>query len=552
MPDNLAYDSPLLITKLLTQTIYRDSPNQVVFGKHRETWRELNDRAMRLADGLRNAGIEKGSKVAVVDFDTHNYLEAYYAVPAIQAVLHTVNIRLPPEQIAYTMAHAEDEAVIVRDEFAPLLTKLLPHVKSIKTIVVASESGSMPAGAPAGSVFYDDLLSRSSGNFQPEDFDENSLATLFYTSGTTGMPKGVSFTHRQIVLHTISSCLALASSQSPVRLEARDVILPLVPMFHVHGWGFPYASGLLGQKYVLVGKYDPGKILEMLSAEKATWSHMVPTILNMVLHHPTVESHREALSRWKVVVGGAALPSELARKAMSFGIKIMSGYGLSETAPILTLALPVEQEYDLPPQEMLQKALLKTGMPIPLVDLRIVDCAMKDVPRDGKTIGEIVVRAPWTTKEYYKDPALSQELWAGGWLHTKDLATVDKSGHVKIADRAKDAVKSGGEWISTIELEDILMRHPSVLEAAVIGASDEQWGERPVAIITLKPGSRVDEPDLKNHFHGYVESGHIAKFWVPDRYYVIEEPLPKTSTGKIDKKPLREKYSNSAAKKKES
>ena len=214
------------------------------------------------------------------------------------------------------------------------------------------------------------------------------------------MPKGVWFTHRQLVLHTLSNALALSSSQSPVRLEARDVILPFVPMFHVHGWGFPYISGLLGQKYVLVGKYEPGKILETLSAEKATWSHMVPTVLNMILNHPTVEAYREALSHWKVVVGGAALPTELARKATGYGIKIMSGYGLSETAPILTLGTPGEREYDLPPEEMLQKALLKTGLPVPLVDLRIVDGDMKDVPRDGKTIGEIVVRSPWTTREY--------------------------------------------------------------------------------------------------------------------------------------------------------
>jgi len=532
---------PLLITELLSQTIYRDSPSQVVYGRNRETWKELNERAMRLAEGLKNSGVKKQSKVAVVDFDTHNYLEAYYAVPAIQSVLHTVNIRLPPEQIAYTMMHAEDEAVIIRDEFVPLLVKLLPHLKTVKTIIITSESGSLPTGSPPGAIFYDDLIKNSS-RFQPQDFDENTVATLFYTSGTTGMPKGVWFTHRQLVLHTISNALALSSSESPVRLEQRDVILPLVPMFHVHGWGFPYISGLLGQKYVLVGKYDPGNILAQLSKEHATWSHMVPTILNMILNHSQVEAHREALSHWKVVVGGSALPSELARKAMSFGIRIMSGYGLSETAPILTLGVPSEREFDLPPEEMLQKSLLKTGLPVPLVDLRIVDNDMNDVPRDGKTIGEVVVRSPWTTEEYYKDPTLTAELWSNDWLHTKDLATVDRDGHLKIADRAKDAVKSGGEWISTIGLEDILMRHPAVLEAAVIGVQDEKWGERPVAVVALKSGSKLDEDEAITHFQEYVDSGQIAKFWVPDRCYVIEEPLPKTSTGKIDKKPLKQKY----------
>lgn len=538
--------SPLLTTKLLSQTIYRDSPNEIIYGKTRETWKQLNDRAMRLAEGLKDAGVKKHSKVAVVDFDTHNYLEAYYAVPAIEAVLHTVNIRLPPEQIAYTMSHAEDEAVIVRDELAPLLTKLLPHLKSLKTIIVASESGSVPAGAPPGSIFYEDLLSRSAGKFVPDEFDENTVATLFYTSGTTGMPKGVWFTHRQLVLHSLSNALALSVSQSPVRLEARDVVLPLVPMFHVHGWGFPYIGGLLGQKFVLVGKYDPKRILDHMTEEKVTWSHMVPTILNLILNYPEIGSYGEALSRWKVVIGGSALPSQLARKAMSHGIKIMSGYGLSETAPILTLGVPGEHEFDLSPEEMLEKSLLKTGLPVPLVDLRVVDSEMHDIPRDEKTIGEIVVRSPWTTEEYYRDPVMTEDLWAGGWLHTKDLATIDKFGHIRIADRAKDAVKSGGEWISTITLEDVLLRHPSVLEAAVIGKVDETWGERPVAIVALKPGLKLEEAEAKEHFQKYVDSGHIAKYWVPDQVFVVTEPLPKTSTGKIDKKPLRERYGKRA------
>jgi fatty-acyl-CoA synthase len=539
-----AYDPPLLIHKLLAQTLYRNSPSEIVYGSKRETWPELYSNAMKLASWLKySANVARGSKVAVVDFDTSNYLEAYYAVPAIEAILHTVNIRLPPEQIAETMSHAEDKIVLVRDEFLPLLTKLAPHIKSLEKIAIISDSGSMPASAPQNAVFYDDIV-KTSDVYTPEDFDENTPATLFYTSGTTGSPKGVMFTHRQLVLHTLSATVGLSTSASPVRLESKDVILPLVPMFHVHGWGFPYISGMLGQKYVLVGKYDPGKILEKLSEERVTWSHMVPTILNLVLHHPSVQDHAEALSRWKVVVGGSALPTELARKAMSYGIKIMAGYGLSETAPILTLAVPAEAEFDLPPMEMLEKSLLKTGLPIPLVDLRVVDKDMNDVPKDGKTIGEIVVRAPWTTRAYYKDSQLTEELWSDGWLHTRDLATVDKSGYVKIADRTKDAVKSGGEWISTIELEDILSHHPSVLEAAVIGAKHEEWGERPVAIVAKKTGASVTENELREHMAKFVEEGRIAKFWVPDSFIILAEALPKTSTGKIDKKPLREKYAS--------
>ncbi len=544
-PNNVSsYDPPLLIHKLLSQTIYRKSPNEIVYGDKRETWTTLFDRAMRLSSWLKNSGeVQPGSKVAVVDFDTSNYLEAYYAVPSIGAVLHTVNIRLPPEQIAETMAHAEDRLVLVRDEFSPLLAKLAPKIKSLKKTVVMSDSGSIPEAAPSGSYFYEDVL-KESDPYAPEDFDERTPATIFYTSGTTGTPKGVWFTHRQLVLHTLAVTAALSSSGSPVKLEAKDVVLPLVPMFHVHGWGFPYIAGLLGMKFVLMGRYEPGRILEQISNEKATWSHMVPTILNLILNHPTVDNHREALSHWKAVIGGAALPTELAHKAMKYGIRIMAGYGLSETAPILTLAVPAEEEYNLPPLEMLEKSLLKTGLPIPLVDLRIVDRDMKDVPRDGKTIGEIVVRAPWTTSEYYKDAALTEELWAGGWLHTRDLATVDKKGYVKIADREKDAVKSGGEWISTIQLEDILMHHPSVLEVSVIGARHEEWGEWPVAVVSRKSGTSLDEGELHDHMMRSVEEGKIAKFWIPNLFVIISEPLPKTSTGKIDKKPLKEKYSS--------
>jgi len=297
-------ENPLLIHKLLSQTIHRRSPTQVVYGKTRETWGELFERSMQLASGLKNLGVKKGAKIAVVDYDTHNYLEAYYAIPSIEAVLHTVNIRLPPEQIAYTISHAEDEAVLAREDFLPLLVKALPGLKKLKHVIVMSESGNFPKDAPPVSIFFDDLLRSSDPQFRPGEFDENTPATIFYTSGTTGAPKGVWFTHRQLVLHTLSVATALSSSESPVKLESRDVILPLVPMFHVHGWGFPYITGLLGQKYVLVGKYDPERILNLISEEKATWSHMVPTILNMVLHHPSVDSHREGLKHWKVGIGG--------------------------------------------------------------------------------------------------------------------------------------------------------------------------------------------------------------------------------------------------------
>jgi fatty-acyl-CoA synthase len=317
----------------------------------------------------------------------------------------------------------------------------------------------------------------------------------------------------------------------------------MVPFFHVHGWGIPYLAAMSGQKVVLAGRYDPGNILKLIDREHVTFSHMVPTFLNMILNHPEAKNYAQALSKWKVIVGGAALPRELALAARRFGIKIMAGYGLSETAPVLTIAYPKEELLNLSEAEMLDRVLLKAGTGIPLVEVKIVDEKMHEMPHDGKSMGELVVRAPWTTHEYYKDPEGTKKLWADGWLHTGDIAVIDPHGYVSIVDRMKDVVKSGGEWISTILLEDLLTSHPSVQEAGVIAGRESKWGERPIAVVTLKPSAKATEEELKKHLEGFANEGKIAKFWIPERVVMQTEALPKTSTGKIDKKPLREKYS---------
>ena len=537
-------DYQLTVDKLLLQTVHRRSQSEIVYGKTRYNWVEFYARIRKLASGLEGMGVKKGSKVAVIDFDTNRYLEAYFAVPMMGAVLHTVNIRLPPEHIAYTMGHAEDDFVLLRDDFVPMATKIASAVKSIKGVVTMSDAGSAPTLPLMNVKFYDDLLAQADGSYEFPELDENMQATIFYTSGTTGMPKGVWFTHRQIVLHTLGSLLGLTSSAPQNRLDPRDVVLPLVPFFHVHSWGIPYGVALNGQKIVLAGRYDYSTILDLVSREKVTFSDMVPTILNMIINQPTVENYREALSRWKVVVGGAALPRELAVRARKLGIKVMAGYGLSETAPILTLANPNERHMAMSDEELLDSLLLKTGIPVPLVQIRVVDGQMKDVPRDGKSTGEIVVRGPWLTKEYYKDEEKTKELWAGGWLHTGDMAVVDGEGYLMIVDRIKDAIKSGGEWIPTLILEDLLMRHAAVSEAVVIAAREKQWGERPVAVVSLRPGQTTSEDELRDHLRKFVDEGKISKFWIPDRFVISAELLPKTSTGKLDKKPLRTKYSD--------
>ena len=532
----------LTIDKLLSQTVHRRSQSEIVYGKTRYNWVEFYTRVRRLASGLEGMGVKKGSKVAVIDFDTNRYLEAYFAVPMMGAVLHTVNIRLPPEHIGYTMGHAEDDFVLLRDDFVPMGTKIASAVKSIKGIVTMSDGGSAPTLPLMNVRFYDDLLTEGDPGFEFPELDENQQATIFYTSGTTGMPKGVWFTHRQIVLHTLGSLLGLTAGLPQNRMDPKDVVLPLVPFFHVHCWGIPYGTAMNGQKLVLAGRYDYAAMLDLISREGVTFSDMVPTILNMIVNQPNVESYRDALSKWKVVVGGAALPRELASRAMKLGIRVMSGYGLSETAPVLTLATPTERHLAMKEEDLLDSLLLKTGIPVPLVQVRVVDGQMKDVPRDAKATGEIVVRGPWLTREYYKDPEKTQELWAGGWLHTGDMAVVDEEGYLTIVDRIKDAVKSGGEWIPTLILEDLITRHPAVLEAVVIGVREPHWGERPVAVVSLRPGQTATTEELHAHLERFVDEGKIAKFWIPERFVISTEPLPKTSTGKMDKKPLREKY----------
>jgi fatty-acyl-CoA synthase len=537
----LANDYQLTVGSLLKQTVYRRGTGEIVYGKTRYTWSQLFNRVNALACGLDAVGVKKGSKVAVVDIDTNRYLEMYYTIPMMGAVLHTVNVRLPPDQIVYTIGHAEDDALLVRDEFLPLAAKISPQIKSVKAVVTMSDSGIAPNSPLPNSHYYEDLA-KSGSKYEFPELDENTQATLFYTSGTTGFPKGVTFSHRQLVLHTLGIASGLADSV--VKMNSSDVMMPLVPFFHVHAWGFPYLAGMWGMKVVLVGKYDPKNILENLKNENVTVSDMVPTILNLVLNHPDVHQYRDAFSRWKVIVGGAALPKELALNARKLGITIMTGYGLSETAPVLTLGTPKDGFRNLPDDQLLDQVLLRAGVPIPLVEIRVVGVDMKDVPRDGTTLGEVVVRAPWTTEGYYKEPERSETLWSGGWLHTGDLASLDERGYLIIKDRLKDVVKSGGEWISTLFLEDLLTHHPAVLEAAVIAAKDSKWGERPIAVVCLKPGMSATEQDLLFHLQKFVDEGKIAKFWLPAKILITQNPLPKSSTGKLDKKPLREEYLN--------
>ena len=533
-----AYAYPLLIKQLLSNPV-RQFPNQeIVYGDFkRQTYRDLGERVSRLASGLAGLGVKRGDTVAVMDWDSHRYLEAFFAVPMMGAVLHTINIRLSPEQILYTINHAEDDVILVNTEFLPILETIRDRIEPVKKLVLLDDTGQTPATTLDISTEYEDLLAAGDADYKFPDFAEDTRATTFYTTGTTGLPKGVYFSHRQLVLHTLATRAALAGTGQG-RFNRDDVYLPITPMFHVHAWGIPYVATSLGVKQVYPGRYIPDHLLRLIAREQVTFSHCVPTILQMLFSRPRIAT--TDLSRWKVVIGGSALPQALARQARERGVDIFAAYGMSETCPILTLAQlkPHMQDWD---EERQQEIRCKTGLPIPMVELRIVDEEMNDVPHDGVSQGEVVVRSPWLTQGYLKDPRNSEALWRGGYLHTGDIGVIDSEGYLKITDRLKDVIKTGGEWISSLELEDLILKHPAVAEAAVVGVPDDKWGERPMALVVVKLDQTVNADAIRDWLKGFADKGIISKWGIPDQVLFVDS-IPKTSVGKLNKKAMREQY----------
>ena len=377
------------------------------------------------------------------------------------------------------------------------------------------------------------MLQQAAVEYAFPDFDENTRATIFYTTGTTGRPKGVSFSHRQLVLHSLGLATALGSAG---RLQRGDVYMPITPMFHVHAWGVPYVATMLGIKQVYPGRYDPALLLRLIASERVTFMHCVPTILHMLLHSP--DSAAVDLSRCKMIIGGSALPRGLAQAALARGIDVFTGYGMSETCPILTLAqLPGDIAGD--DLEAQLDARTKTGSAIPLVELRVVDAELRDVAHDGRASGEVVARAPWLTEGYWRDPQASSALWQGGYLHTGDIGVLGPTGVLTVTDRLKDVIKSGGEWVSSLELESVISRHPAVSEVAVVGRKHEKWGERPFAFVVLKPGQSASADAIRQHVQGFVEQGQLSPYALPDEVRFVEQ-LARTSVGKLNKKAMRE------------
>jgi len=466
----------------------------------------------------------------------------YFGIPGSGAILHTINPNLAQEHVLQTIQHAEDEILIFHEDFIQRVERIRDQLPNIKTFIVITEDFAS-AGNPSADYTYEQLLELSPPLPELPEFSEDTQATLSYTTGTTGQPKGVYFSHRQLVLHTFAAWGSIAMFGNDGGLSKHDVYMPLTPMFHVHAWGVPYVATVYGLKQVYPGRYDYDRILSLMKQERVSFSHCVPTILQNVLE--VAESSGQDLTGWKVIVGGARLTNGLANAAQKLGVEITAGYGLSESCPFLTLAsLRTHMEKDWSEEDQMD-VRVKTGFPMPLVKYRVVGSDGEDVPQDGEHTGEIVLRSPWLTEGYYKDPEGSEQLWSGGWMHTGDVANVDQNGYIQIVDRMKDIIKSGGEWIVSLELENILSLHEDVLEAGVIGIPDKKWGERPLAIIASKEGSQeeLNADALQAHLASFVSEGQITKWAVPERFVFVDQ-LPKTSVGKIDKKELRRKYSS--------
>jgi fatty-acyl-CoA synthase len=502
-----AYQYPLILKQLWHAPIVQAPDQEIVYRDlKRFTYRDIRERIGRLASALHGIGVRPGDTVGVLDWDSNRFLEAFFAIPMMGAVLQTVNVRLSPEQIAYTINHAKCSTLIVNDEFAGLVEGLKSKLVNVERMVVMSDQPTPRTRDLSFAGEYEALLAAASPDYDFPDFDENTQATTFYTTGTTGLPKGVYYSHRQLVLHSLSELAFLGIAGMQGRFCRDDVYMPITPMFHVHAWGFPWAATLAGVKQVYPGRYEPAMLLKLIKQEGVTFTHGVPTILQMLLG--AAAAAKTDLAGLKMVIGGSALPKALAKQALAAGIDIYAGYGMSETGPIACVAHVRSSDLGGDPEREVE---IRTGagMSAPLVDLRVVDPDMKDVPNDGKTAGEIVLRSPWLTQGYFDNPEGSEELWAGGYLHTSDIAVLTPDGYVQITDRIKDVIKTGGEWVSSLQIEDLITQCPGVAEAAVIGVKDERWGERPMALVVKDPKSAhgLTDSEIKDAYESLRRQG---------------------------------------------
>jgi fatty-acyl-CoA synthase len=533
MLEGLAQDYQLTLPAILRRAEQLYGYREIVTRRpdksfHRHTFADFVSRSKKLAVALKKLGLEDGDRVGTLGWNTYQHLEAYFGAPCSGAVLHTLNPRLHEDDLSFIANHAEDRVMLVDEPLVPVFQKFRERT-NVEHAIVVTEGGDVPEGM----ISYEDLLSDADeAGFEYRDFDEKQAAAMCYTSGTTGRPKGALYSHRSTVLHSM-----MVAMGNTFALSERDCVLPVVPMFHVNAWGLPFASVLVGAKLMMPGPHlDPESMLEDLEQEEVTFTAGVPTVFLAVLQALDAEPGRYDLSKLRsMVIGGSAAPKGVIEAfEKRHGIDVVHAWGMTEMSPIGTVAnLPTVVEA-LPDDEKLEYRA-KQGNPVPFVEIR----ARGDegfVPWDGKSLGELEVRGPWVARRYYNAPEGDDKFTDDGWFTTGDIVTIDEYGFIKITDRTKDLIKSGGEWISSVELENALMAHPAVSQAAVIAIPHEKWDERPLAAIVLKEGESATEEDLRAHLEK-----DFAKFWLPDAYEFVES-IPMTATGKFQKLKLREQF----------
>ena len=528
----LMQDRPLLISSLLEHAALNHSDVEIISkpiegGEHRYTYADCSRRTKQLAKALLALGIQTGDRVGTLAWNTWRHFELFYAAPGIGAVCHTVNPRLYPEQVAYIINHAEDRLMFVDTTFVPLLEALQDQLPSVAAYVVMTDTANMPETSLKNVLCYEDLLAAQDDDYEWPQFDERTASSLCYTSGTTGDPKGVLYSHRSTMIHTYAACMADVHA-----FRSRDVILPIAPMFHANAWGVPYCAPAVGAKMVLPGRDVSGATLHgLISRESVTHAVAVPTVWLDFLNHVDTNG-LDCATLERTVVGGSAVPRSMIQRFHDHGVNCRQGWGMTEMSPLGTVGSLKGDMEDLPFDEQLN-TLIKQGRVVPGVEMRIVDDDGNELPRDGVAFGHLQVRGPWIVSQYFKRDDATID--ADDWFDTADVATIDPNGFMQITDRAKDVIKSGGEWISSIDLENAAVGHPQVMEAAVIGAYHPKWDERPLLLIVPK-----GEPPTKEAMLAYLQD-HVAKWWLPDDVVVVDE-LPHTATGKIQKMALREQF----------
>ncbi|VAV95886.1 3-methylmercaptopropionyl-CoA ligase of DmdB2 type [hydrothermal vent metagenome] len=532
----LMQESDLMISSLLRYASEYHGGMEIVSRSvegpiHRYTYREAEQRAKQLANALINQfGIEQGDRVGTLAWTTYRHFELFYGVSGMGAVLHTTNPRLFDEQVSYIINHAEDRILFIDLDFVPLVEKLLPELKTVEKIIILTDRDHMPDTSLPGVLCYEDVLAAESTDYDWPTFDERAASSLCYTSGTTGNPKGVLYSHRSTIIHALS-----AAQNSAYGLSIYDVIMPIAPMYHANAWGLPYVSAMLGAKLVLPGpKMDGAHIQHLIESEGVTFSCAVPTVFSMLFQY-LEDSGKKVDTLKRTMIGGSAVPKAMTEKFREvYGVSVLQLWGMTETSPLGVVACPTPQVDALPP-EIREDVMDKQGRVQFGLEIKVLDEDGNPVPRDGVAYGDLWVRGAWVTASYYRNEG-GRVLDKDGWFPTGDVVTIDQYGYMKITDRSKDVIKSGGEWISSIDIENLAVGHPKVLQAGVVGVFHPKWEERPILVIKPAPGQQPTEAEILDFL-----KGKIAKWWMPNAVFIIDD-MPLTATGKIKKITLRQQY----------